>query len=217
MNARARAVLFSSACERASLRIVLGGLLQRSCVSVKCPRSRGCPRPPQCGQTDGFVRLDNGLVFPNELAHSEFFEFSRARFKGKSGRLKAPKAKLIFFLVAEQRFSNVICLADQDMMFEIVNAVDAGDWRCMKFNRLLPKIIIITIRWPRHRITSSSLTILNSSLTTARSNFVAQQTRSSLLRPKSTSVGLTRVVKNGQSLTNGDTKPNSVQVSTPKF
>ena len=126
MNAFARCVGFSSACERASLTIVLK-VASVPCVSVKCPRARGCPRPPQCGQTDGFVRLDDGLVFPDEMPRSEFFEFSRARFKGKSGRLKAPKAELVFLLVAEQRFSNVIRVADQDMMFEIVNAVDAGD------------------------------------------------------------------------------------------
>jgi hypothetical protein len=98
--------------------------------------------------------LDDGLILPDKLSNSEFFEFDRARFKSKSGRLKAPKAELVFPLVAKQRLPNVIRLADQDVMLKIVNAVNAGDGRSMKLNRFFLKIIIITIRWPRHWITS---------------------------------------------------------------
>jgi len=65
------------------------------------------PRTPQRSQSDRVVGLQNRVVFADELLSSDLPQFRRKHFEHESSRHKAPKAKVTFAQVAQQRVPNI--------------------------------------------------------------------------------------------------------------
>src|SRR5262245_1291142 len=99
--------------------------------------------------------LQHGSVFFDQVVGPALSRIRWASLKGKSTRSIARKLKVGLALVAQQSFLNILRLADEYLIIEVVQPIHAGLLRRAGANRIFGEIKVTAIRLPRHLTTSS--------------------------------------------------------------